>query len=71
LGLVIAPYCSGTLIDNHPGNYTPVMCLLGSFALCGLICNIWLYIDDIKYRGGVLHKVPKSEETILELMGTP
>jgi len=56
---VIAPYCSGSLIDNHPGNYAPVMCLLGGFALCGTVCNVVLYFDDIKNRGSVLDKVPK------------
>ena len=71
LGLVIAPYCSGALIDKYPGNYTPVMCLLGGFALCGLVCNIILYIDDIKNRGSVLDKVPKITETISALMATP
>jgi len=71
LGLVIAPYCSGSLIDNHPGNYTPVMCLLGGFALCGLGCNLVLYFDDIKNRGGILDKVPGATETIAALMATP
>lgn len=71
LGLVIAPYLSGALIDKYPGNYTPVMCLLGGFALCGLMFNIVLYIDDIKNRGSILDKVPKKTETISALMATP
>jgi hypothetical protein len=47
------------------------MCLLGGFALCGLVCNIILYFDDIKNRGSVLDKVPKVTETIAALMATP
>lgn len=68
---MIAPYCSGALIDNYPGNYSPVMCLLGGFALCGTVCNLVLYFDDIKNRGGVLDKVPKQAETLSALMATP
>lgn len=47
------------------------MCLLGGFALCGLGCNLVLYFDDIKNRGGILDKVPGATETIAALMATP
>ena len=36
--------------------YFCVLCVIG-FGI-----NVWLYFDDIKNRGGVLHKVDTGEE---------
>lgn len=36
----------------------------------GLCCNVWLYIVDIKYYNGVLHRVDKGD-AIHELINTP
>jgi hypothetical protein len=49
-------------------NYTPEYIWLGSLATIGLAFNVWLYIDDIKYRDSVLDKVPKA---MADLMSSP
>ena len=49
-------------------NYTPEYIWLGSLATIGIIFNVWLYIDDIKYRDSVLDKVPKA---MVDLMSSP
>ena len=33
-----------------------------ALAIIGFLINIWLYIDDIKNRGGVLDKVDSGED---------
>jgi hypothetical protein len=47
------------------------MLVLGTFASIGLLCNLWLYFDDIKYRNAVLNKVPEEKQQLLNLMATP
>ena len=37
---------------------------------CGIVFNVWLYIDDIRNRGGILDKVDNGEN-LEELMSTP
>lgn len=68
IGLVIAPFCTGLLLNKNPGRFVSTYIFLGFLSLIGMGANIWLYIDDIKNRDGVLDKVPKSIE---ELMTSP
>jgi hypothetical protein len=68
MGLTIVPFITGAMLAKNPDNYTPVYILLGGLSTIGVFFNIWLYIDDIKYRNGVLHNVPKE---INEMMATP
>jgi len=68
IGLSIAPLVTGVLLGKYPDNYTPVYMFLGSLSTIGVFFNIWLYIDDRKYRGSVLHNVPKQ---VNEMMASP
>lgn len=58
IGLVIAPLITGILQNKTPDRFVTTYCFLGSLALLGMGLNIWLYVDDIKNRDGVLNKVP-------------
>jgi len=42
--------------------------LLASIAFVGFCCNVWLYIDDKKNRGGLLDKVSVKEESVQAAM---
>ena len=42
--------------------------MLASIAFVGFLCNVWLYIDDIKNRGSLLDKVAVKEESISAAM---
>jgi len=65
IGLTIAPSITGVLEGKTPGKYVNTYCFLGSLAFIGMFLNIWLYFDDIKNRGGVLHKVPAKIEDMI------
>lgn len=39
-------------------------------SFCGIIINVWLHIDDVKYRGSILNKVDKGDN-LTELMASP
>lgn len=67
-GLVFAPLIVGQLENATPGRYVLTYFFLGSLSLVGLGFNIWLYIDDIKNRGGVLNNVATTVE---EMMTSP
>jgi len=41
-----------------------------TLACCGIVFNVWLYIDDLRNRDGILDKVD-SGENLQELMTTP
>lgn len=46
--------------------------LLAFFGFCGFLINIWLYLDDIRNRGGVLDKVISDKKEELDKgMETP
>ena len=48
------------------------MSLLAFFGVCGFLINIWLYLDDIRNRDGVLDKVASVKKEELEAgMETP
>lgn len=47
-----------------------MMFVLALLAAIGFCFNIWLYFDDIRYRGGALDKVYK-DEGITDLMTSP
>lgn len=68
IGLVIAPFITGVLENKHPGKFASVDVFLGSLSLIGAIFNVWLYLDDIKNRGGVLNNVAKP---VQEMMTSP
>jgi len=57
-GLCISPLVSGYLQTKFPDTFKPVYVFLGTLAAIGFGFNIWLYIDDRKYRNSVLHNVP-------------
>lgn len=59
IGLIIAPFCVAKLRSAF-GTYFWPLCMLGCFSGAGLLINIWLYIDDISNRDGILNKVDKS-----------
>ena len=40
------------------------------FAAIGLLFNIWLYLDDIRNRDGILNRVHK-DDTLVDLMTSP
>lgn len=67
-GLVIAPLVVGVLEGATPNRYVTTYVFLGTLSLIGMAFNIWLYFDDIKYRGSILNNVPK---TIEEMMTSP
>jgi MFS family permease len=67
-GLTVCPLVSGVIMGKNGTNYTPEYIWLGSLATIGIGFNIWLYIDDIKYRNSVLDKVPKA---MADLMSSP
>lgn len=68
-GLTIAYWAQGTVTENTSG-FVPDMLMLAAFAACGFVLNIWLYFDDIRYRGSVLNNVDKGEQ-LAELMTSP
>ena len=38
-----------------------MMMYFSGLATCGIILNIWLYFDDLNYRGGILNAIDKSK----------
>jgi MFS family permease len=61
IGLLLAPLLTGWILDNTTG-YTVTMLVLAGFAAIGFFFNIFLYLDDIKNRGGILDKVNNATE---------
>jgi hypothetical protein len=52
--------------------YFTTMMTLAGFAFIGLGVNIWLYLDDINNRGGVLNEIKKKkEQSLTALMTSP
>jgi len=68
IGLVISPAICGVLQGRTPDRYVNTYVFLGSLSLIGMFANVWLYIDDIKNRNGILDKVPV---TVTELVTSP
>ena len=62
LGLTISPLIAGALLKTSKRDgyfwYLMYFCIL---AMIGIMLNVWLYIDDLKNRNGVLDKVDTSE----------
>jgi len=44
---------------------------LSAIGVCGFCVNLWLYIDDINNRGGVLNNVAKKKQELEDHMQTP
>ena len=62
-GLTLSPFIIGFELDaskDKENLYFSTMLTLAAFATIGLITNIWLYLDDIKNRGGVLNEIKKK-----------
>ena len=64
-GFVIAPLITGFLEDQYPDNFTPINLFFGTLSSIGVCLNIWLYIDDRKYRGSILYNVQIEIDDII------
>ena len=63
IGLTISPLiASAILTTERQGGYFWYMIYFCVLCVIGFFVNVWLYIDDIKNRGGVLDKVDTGEE---------
>ena len=61
IGLTISPLLAAQCLDTEKdGGYFWLMVYFCVLSLIGLGINIWLYIDDIRNRGGILDKVDKG-----------
>jgi len=49
-------------MNNNPDDYFGVNMFLGSISLLGFLFNVWLYIDDIRNRNGILDKVTEIND---------
>jgi len=69
--LTLSPFILGFELDaskDKENQYFSAMLTLAGFAMIGLIFNIWLYVDDIKNRGGVLDEIKKK---VKDMMTSP
>lgn len=72
IGLTISPYVGGVLLENteKEQGYFWLMMYFCGLAVAGICFNVWLYIDDLQNRGGVLDKVDDGE-ALEDLMTSP
>lgn len=72
IGLTISPLVGGYLQENTPkqGGYFWLMMYFCFLSAIGIVFNVWLYIDDLKNRGGILDRVDEGEN-IADLMTSP
>lgn len=71
IGLTISPLISSAALNTaKQQGYFWLMMYFSILACCGIGINVWLYVDDLKYRGGILDKVDTGEN-LEELMSTP
>ena len=71
IGLTISPLIAGSMLKTKKdGGYFWYFVYFEVLAVIGICLNLWLYMDDLKYRGGILNKVDKGEE-LADLMATP
>ena len=62
IGLTISPLISSVCLNTtKQQGYFWLMMYFSMLAIVGIILNVWLYMDDIKNRGGVLDKVDEGE----------
>lgn len=72
IGLTISPLVGGVILDktDKEDGYFYLMVYFAGLACCGIFFNVWLYIDDLKNRDGILDKVDEGEN-LEELMTSP
>ena len=71
IGLTISPLISGVLLNTkREQGYFWLMMYFSFLACCGIVINLWLYVDDLKNHGGILDAVDNGEK-IEEMMTTP
>ena len=72
IGLTISPLVGGFILDNtkKEDGYFWLMVYFAFLACCGIVFNVWLYIDDLKNRDGILDKVDEGEK-LEDLMTSP
>lgn len=62
IGLTISPLISSVCLNTtKQQGYFWLMMYFSMLAIVGIFLNVWLYMDDIKNRGGVLDKVDEGE----------
>ena len=67
IGLTISPLLAALCLNTEKdGGYFWLMIYFCALSLIGLCINIWLYVDDIKYRGGILDKVDNGNSAEAE-----
>lgn len=63
IGLTISPLIGSALLNTEKEDgyfwYLIYFCFLSAIGFC---LNVWLYIDDLKNRGGILDKVDRGED---------
>lgn len=72
IGLTISPYVGGVLLDktSKEDGYFWLMIYFCFLAVIGIILNVWLYLDDLRNRDGILDRVDDGEN-LEELMTSP
>lgn len=72
IGLTISPLIGSTLLERttKEQGYFWLMMYFVALAAIGIVFNVWLYIDDLRNRGGILDKVDEGEN-LQELMTSP
>jgi len=62
IGLTVSPLIAGPLLSTQKeGGYFWTMVYFCVLSCIGFLINMWIYFDDLKYRGGVLDKVDKGD----------
>lgn len=62
LGLTISPLIAGAILKSkETQGYFWFLTYFDVLALIGIVLNVWLYVDDLKNRGGILNRVDKNE----------
>lgn len=68
IGLTISPIISAACLSNNrvagesnSQGYQWLMAYFSVLAIVGIFFNVWLYVDDLKYRGGVLNSIDSGE----------
>lgn len=69
IGLTIGPLiCAQLLKTDKEQGYFWLMMYFSLLAIIGIFVNVWLYIDDIKNRKGILNAVDEGDN--LEKLAT-
>ena len=72
VGLTISPLiAAATQHTKKQDGYFWLMIYFSALSCIGIVFNVWLYIDDLRNRGGILDAVDKGETSLENLMTTP